>query len=126
MNLKKIECYYCLNFVLLSIDFQFKCNVAALRVREIWHKPMSRNELPLTGEGTEGQRGFLNLRSGGEFWEMVAATAVEVPTAVWFWQARLLLTEESCARLTCSLEDPFQERSHTLCIGRRKMGGSVP
>lgn len=28
---------------------------------------------------------------------MVAATAGEVPTAVWFWQARLLLTEESGA-----------------------------
>lgn len=77
--------------------------MAILRIREIGHQPLSRNELPLAAEGTEGQLGFLNLRSGGEFWEMVAATAGEVPTAVWFWQARLLLTEESGAALVQGL-----------------------
>lgn len=84
-------------FPLLLIDFQFKCHVAVLRIREILHKPMSRNAPAM--EGTEGQLGFLNLKSGGEFWEMVAAaaTAVQLPTAVWLWQARLLLSQESCA-----------------------------
>ena len=39
-------------------------------------------------EGIEGQIGFLN-RSGEEFWEKVAATAVEVPTAVRFGRLSL-------------------------------------
>lgn len=38
--------------------------MAVLRIREIGHQPPSRNELPLAAEGTEGQLGFLNLRSG--------------------------------------------------------------
>lgn len=60
------------NFALLLIDFQFKCHVAVLRIREILHKPVSRNEPPLAVEGTEGQLGFLNPRSGessGKWWQ---------------------------------------------------------
>lgn len=61
------------------------------------HKPVSRNELPLAVEGIEGQIGFLN-QSGGEFWETMAAPAVEVPAAV-----RL-------GRLSCCSPEPLPPR----------------
>ena len=113
--------------------------MAFLGIRKILHKPRSGNEPPLAVEGTEGQLGFLNLRSGREFWEMVAAAAaaVELPTAVWFWQARLPLAEESCAASirgpSCHAASKMPSRrgvtlspSLPLFTGRRKTGREAP
>lgn len=66
-------------------------------MREIWHKPPRRSELPLATEGTEGQIGFPNSEVQGRVLGNGGSHSCGSSHSCLVLAGRLLLTEESGA-----------------------------
>ena len=104
----------------------------ACRMRGLLHEPMSRMNCHSAMEGRKGQIGFRSRSSGSGFWETVAATAVEAPTAVGFGRPAAAHRGKPCQLRPGPAPDAQpvrsapREESHSLSVplftGKSKMG----